>query len=56
MLDNVRNTAIRESFFIESLLLRFESLKLRCFGHVSKVPQERLPKPTLYAKVNGSDQ
>ena len=51
--DKLCNIAIRESFNIESLLLRIERSQLRWFGHASKMPQERLPKQTLNAKVNG---
>ena len=47
------NTAIRESLDIESLLLRIERSQLRWFGHGSRMPHERLRKPTLYAKVDG---
>ena len=53
MFDKHGNTAIRESFDIESLLLRIERSQLRWFGHVSRMPQGRLSKQTLYAKVSG---
>ena len=53
MFDKHHNTAIRESLDIELLLLRIERSQLRWFGHVSRMPQGRLPKQTLYAKVNG---
>ena len=49
MFNNHRNTAIRESLDIESLLL-IERSQLRWFGHVSKMPHERLSKQ---AKVSG---
>ena len=52
MFDKHRNTAIRESFHIESLLLRIKRSQLRWFGHVSKMPHERLPKQALYAKMS----
>ena len=39
-----RNTTIRESFDIESLLLRIERSQLPWFGDVSRMPHERLPK------------
>ena len=56
MLEKHRNTAIHESFDIESLLLRIERSQLRWFGHVSRMPQKRLPKQTLNAEVSGRGQ
>ena len=50
MFDKHRNTAICESFHIESLLLQIERSQLRWFGNVSRMPYERLPKQTLNAK------
>ena len=47
----LRNTAIQKSLNIESLLLRMKRSQLRWFGHVSRMPQERLPKKTLHADV-----
>ena len=52
MFRKVRNTAIQESLNIKSLPLRIEKSQLEWFGHVSKMLQERLPRQTLYAKVN----
>ena len=52
MFDKHRNTAIRESLDIESLLLRIERSQLRWFGHASRMTHEQLPKQTLYAKEN----
>ena len=45
--------AIHNSLNAESLLLRIERSKLRWFGHVSRMPQERLPKQALSAIPNG---
>ena len=53
MFDKHRNTAIRESLDIESLLFRIERSQFRWFCHVSRMPQERLPKQTLFAEVSG---
>ena len=44
---------IRKSPNIEPLLLRIERSHLIWFGHVSRMPQERLPKQALLAKPNG---
>ena len=44
---------IRKSLNIEPLLLRIERSQLRWFGHVSRMPQKRLPKQALHAKANG---
>ena len=53
MFDKLCSTASRESFDIESLLLRIERPQLRWLGHVSRMSQERLPKQTLYVEVSG---
>ena len=51
MFDKVRSSEIRKSVDVEWLLLRIERSQLRWFGHVSRMPQERLPKKTLLEKV-----
>ena len=51
--NKVRSSEIRKSLNIEPLLLRIERSQLRWFGHVSTMPQERLPKQALLAKENG---
>ena len=53
LFNKVRSSEIRKSLNIEPLLLRIERSQLRWFGHVSRIPQERLPKQALLAKVNG---
>ena len=53
MFDKLGNSAIRKSLNIELLLFQIERSQLRCFGHVNRMPQERLPKQTLYAEVSG---
>ena len=52
-LDKLHSNAIRESLNIESILFRVERSQLRWFSHLSRMPQERLPKQTLCAQVNG---
>ena len=52
MFDKYRNSAICEYLNIESLLLRIERSQLRWFGNVSRMPHERLPKQTFYAKMS----
>ena len=53
LFNKVRSSEIRKSLNIEPLLLRLERSQLRWFGHVSRMPQERLPKQALLAKANG---
>ena len=53
LFNKVRCSEIRKSLNIEPLLLRIERSQLRWFGHVSRMPQERLPKQALHAKANG---
>ena len=53
LFNKVRSSEIRKSLNIESLLLRIKRSQLRWFGHVSRMPQERLPKHALLAKANG---
>ena len=51
--NKVSCSEIRKSLNIELLLLRIERSQLRWFGHVNRMPQERLPKQALLAKANG---
>ena len=53
LFNKVRSSEIRKSLNIEPLLLRIERSQLRWFGHVSRMPQERLPKQALHTKANG---
>ena len=53
LFNKVRSSDIRKSLNIEPLLLRIERSQLRWFGHVSRMPQERLPKQALLAKASG---
>ena len=53
LFNKVRSYEIQKSLNIEPLLLRIERSQLRWFGHVSRMPQERLPKQALLAKANG---
>ena len=54
LFSKVRSSEIRKSLNIEPLLLRIERSQLRWFGHVSRMPQERLPKQALLAKASGT--
>ena len=56
LFNKARSSEIRKSLNIEPLLLRIERSQLRWFGHVSRMPQERLPKQALHAKAKGEDQ
>ena len=53
LFNKVRSSVIRISLNIESLLLRIDRSQLRWFGHVSRMPKEKLPKQALLAKANG---
>ena len=53
LFNKVRSSEIRKSLNIEPLLLRIKRSQLRWFGHVSRMPQERLPKQALLAEANG---
>ena len=53
LFNKVRSSEIRKSLNIEPLLLQIERSQLRWFGHVSRMPQERLPKQALLAKADG---
>ena len=53
LFNKVRSFEIRKSLNIKPLLLRIERSQLRWFGHVSRMPQESLPKQALLAKANG---
>ena len=50
--NKMHSSEIRKSLNIEPLLL-IERSQLRWFGHVSRMPQERLSKQALLAKENG---
>ena len=53
LFNKVRSSDIGKSLNIEPLLLGIERSQLRWFGHVSRIPQERLPKQALFVKANG---
>ena len=53
LFNKVRSSEIRKSLSIESLLPQIERSQLRWFGHVSRMPQEKLPKQAVHAKENG---
>ena len=53
LFNKVCSSEIRKSRNIEPLLLQIERSQLRWFDHVSRMPQERLPKQALLAKANG---
>ena len=53
LFNKVRSSEIRKPFNIEPLLLQIERSQLSWFGHVSRMPQERLPIQALLVKVNG---
>ena len=56
LFNKVRSSEIRKSLNIEPLLLRIEKSQLGWFGHVRRMPQERLPKQALLAKQMEEEQ
>ena len=50
LFNKERSSEIRKSLNIEPLLLRIKRSQLGWFGHVSRMPQERLSKQALLAK------
>ena len=50
LFNKMRSSEIRKCLNIKPLLFRIERSQLRWFGHVSRMPQERLPKQALLAK------
>ena len=53
LFNKVHSFEIRKSLNIKPLLLRIKRSQLKWFGHVSRIPQERLLKQVLLAKANG---
>src|SRR5882762_6084642 len=52
-IDRVRNSVIRESLNVEPLLLKIEKSQLRWFGHVLRMPQNRIPQRVFNAMPTG---
>ena len=48
-----RSSDIKKPLNFETLLLRIERSQPKWFGHVSRMPEEKLPKQALLAKANG---
>ena len=53
LLNKVRSSEIQKSLNIKPLFLRIERSQLKWFGHVSRMPRERLPKQALLVNTNG---
>ena len=52
LFNKMCSAEIPKSLNIEPPLLRTDRSQLRWFGHVSRMPQERLPQQALLARVN----
>ena len=52
-IDRIRNSVIRESLNVESLLLKIERSQLRWFGHVLRMPTDRLPGRVYSSQPTG---
>ena len=53
LFNKMCSSEIQKSFNVEPLLHRIERSQLRWLGHVSRMPEERLPEQALLAKANG---
>ena len=49
----MRSSVTRERLGVEPLLLRLERSQLRWFGHLVRMPLERLPREVLEARPTG---
>ena len=56
LFNKVRSSEIQKSPNIEPLLLQIKRSQLRWVGHVSRMPQERLPNKLYMPKQMGEDQ
>ena len=54
LFNKMRSSDIRKFLNIKPLLLRIERSQLKWFGHVSRMPQEKLLEQALLAKGNGT--
>ena len=54
--DRMRNTRIREDLHVTPLLEEIERYKLRWFGHVMRMDDQRKPKKYLKWRPPGKDQ
>ena len=53
LFNKMRSSEVQKSLNIKLLLLRIERSQRRWFSHVSRMPQERLPKQALLDTTNG---
>ena len=51
--DNIRNTFIIEELKIEEIKRDIEKIRLQWYGHVMRIPEERIPKSMLQTKPKG---
>ena len=51
LFNKVHSSEIQKYLNMEPVLLRIERSQVRWFGHVRRMPQERLPKQALLAKA-----
>ena len=51
--DRIRNTSIRKSLNVNPLLHTIQNQQLRWFGHLQRMPIERIPKTTKEVRVDG---
>ena len=56
LLNKVRSSEIQKSLNIKPLFLQIEKSQLKWFGHVSRMPRERLPNKLYLSTQMGKDQ
>jgi hypothetical protein len=51
--DRIRNDDIREQLKVDNIKIDIEKNRLRWYGHIMRMADERIPKRTLEMKLRG---
>ena len=54
--DKIRNTVISEDLKIQEIKRDIENIRLQWYGHVMRMPEDRIPKRMLQTKPRGNTQ